>query len=136
LADALGGFFAGFLEPMRQGEMARLCVKLHMREMLEPTGLWDEEVRQNIQPSHQALMAVLCSHLGVPEPDEAIQRLALCLAGLAVHVHLGHDVAAVLAPNLNHGSDAVDHWIAALVMYGLAMVQAEQQRRATSLMQK
>jgi TetR/AcrR family transcriptional regulator, regulator of cefoperazone and chloramphenicol sensitivity len=129
LADALRGFFAGFLEPMRQGEMARLCVKLHMREMLEPTGLWDEELRQNIQPSHQALLLVLCRHLGLAQADQAVQRLAICLAGLAVHVHLGFDVTGVLAPDLNRGADAVDRWTDALVMYGLAMVQAEQQRR-------
>jgi TetR/AcrR family transcriptional regulator, regulator of cefoperazone and chloramphenicol sensitivity len=131
LDAVLRGYMAGFLEPLKQGDMARLCIKLHFREMLEPTGLWAEEITQGIQPEHQALVAVLCRHMAVAQPDSDMQRLAISLAGLAMHVHVGHDVIAVLAPQLSSGPNAVDSWVDALVMYGLAMVQAEKQRRAS-----
>ncbi|HNJ84473.1 MAG TPA: TetR family transcriptional regulator, partial [Piscinibacter sp.] len=36
LRDALRGLYLGFLEPLKQGELTTLCMKLHMREMLEP----------------------------------------------------------------------------------------------------
>ena len=130
LAGVLRVFFAGFLEPLKQGDQARLCIKLHFREMLEPTGLWAEEINQGILPEHLALVAVLQRHLGLAKPDLQLQRLAISLAGLAIHVHVGHDVVDVLAPQLNTGPNAVDDWADALVMYGLAMVQAEAQRRA------
>ncbi len=132
LPQALAGFFAGFLEPLKQGDTARLCMKLHFREMLEPTGLWEEEIAHGIKPMHDALLAVLSRHFGVTEPDDELQRLAVCIAGLGVHMHVGHDVINQLAPRLNHGADAHDRWSERLVMYAVAMIEAERQRRAAA----
>jgi AcrR family transcriptional regulator len=132
LPQALAGFYAGFLEPLKQGDTARLCMKLHFREMLEPTGLWEEEIAQGIKPMHEALLAVLCRHFGLAEPDDELRRLAVCIAGLGVHMHVGHDVIKQLAPSLNAGGGAHDRWSERLVMYALAMVEAESQRRAAT----
>jgi TetR/AcrR family transcriptional regulator, regulator of cefoperazone and chloramphenicol sensitivity len=132
LAQALAGLYAGFLEPLKQGDTARLCMKLHCREMLEPTGLWEEEIAHGIKPMHEALLIVLCRHFGLTEADDDLQRLALCIAGLGVHLHVGHDVIEQLAPQLNDGADALDHWSERLVMYALAMIDAERRRRAAS----
>jgi len=129
LPQALQGFYTGFLEPLKQGDTARLSMKLHFREMLEPTGLWQEEIAHGIKPMHDALLAVLCRHFGLAEADDELQRLALCIAGLGVHMHVGHDVMQQLAPQLNDGVDALDRWCDRLVMYGLAMVDAERRRR-------
>ncbi|HYN60694.1 MAG TPA: CerR family C-terminal domain-containing protein [Rubrivivax sp.] len=129
LAQALGGLYAGFLEPLKQGDTARLCMKLHFREMLEPTGLWQEEITHGIKPMHDALLAVLCRHFALAQADDELQRLAVCIAGLGVHMHVGHDVIQQLAPQLNDGADALDRWCERLVMYALAMIHAEQQRR-------
>ncbi len=129
LRDALRGFYLGFLEPLKQGELTTLCMKLHMREMLEPTGLWAEEIDQGIRPMHEALVAVLCRHVGVAQPDDEIQRLAVCVAALGVHLHVGRDVTDALAPALNHAAGALDRWLDTLVMYAEAMVAAEVRRR-------
>jgi AcrR family transcriptional regulator len=129
LAQALVGLYAGLLEPLKQGDTARLCMKLHVREMLEPTGLWEEGIKHGIQPMHDALLAVLCRHFGVAEADCELQRLAVCIAGLGVHLHVGHDLIQQLAPRLNDGSDALDRWSDRLVMYALAMIDAERRRR-------
>ncbi len=133
LRQALHGFYAGFLEPLKQGDTVRLCMKLHFREMLEPTGLWDDHLAHGIRPLHDALLLVLARHLGVPAsaaPDDAdLQRLAVCLAGLGVHMHVGRDVVDCVAPGLMAGPDSIDRWSDRLVLFGLAMVQAEAQRR-------
>jgi AcrR family transcriptional regulator len=129
LREALRGLYVGFLEPLQQGELTTLCMKLHMRELLEPTGLWAEEIEHGIRPMHEALVRVLCRHLGVAEPDDEIQRLAVCVAALGVHLHVGRDVTDALAPRLNQGPDALDRWLDGLVRYAEAMVAAEQQRR-------
>jgi hypothetical protein len=47
-------------------------------------------------------------------------------------MHVGHDVIRQLAPQLNDGADALDLWSERLVMYALAMVEAERQRRAAA----
>ena len=138
LARALGVFFESFLEPLREGDRARLCMKLHFREMLEPTGLWDEELAHGIQPLHVALMAVLCRHFGIDAAvgaaDTDLQRLAICLAGLGVHLHVGCDVNEQLAPGLMAGPAALDLWADRLTMFGVAMVQAEARRRGVQLL--
>ena len=59
-------------------------------------------------------------------------RLAVCIAGLGVHLHLGRDVTDQLAPGLNDQPDAIDRWSDSLTRFGLAMVDAERQRRAAA----
>ena len=130
LREALRGLYLGFLEPLKQGELTTLCMKLHMREMLEPTGLWAEEIDQGIRPMHEALLQVLCRHLGVAQPDDELQRLAVCVSALGVHLHVGRDVTDALAPSLNASPEALDRWLDTLVMYAEAMVAAEARRRA------
>lgn len=129
LADALRGLYLSFVEPLRQGDLAQLCIKLHAREFLEPTGLWQQEIHEFIAPMHEALVQVLCRHLGLRAPDIEVRRLALSLAGLGVHLHVCTDVMDALAPNLVRGPRAFDLWLDRLVMYGEAMVQAETRRR-------
>ena len=133
LREALLGFFCGFLNPLKEGDLTRLCIKLHMREMLEPTGLWAEEISRGIKPMHDALVAVLCRHLGLKRADDEVHRLAVCVAALGVHLHVGRDVTDAVAPRLNAKPKALDLWADRLTMYAEAMVAAEAQRRAMAL---
>ena len=142
LPEALRGFYAGFVEPLMQGDLVRLCMKLHFREMLEPTGLWPYSAAHGIKPLHDALVQVLCRHLGLSPAEAAaaaddadLQRLAISLAGLGVQLHVGYDMNEVLAPGLMEGQAQLDCWSDRLVMFGLAMVQAEAARRGVDLSQ-
>lgn len=130
LPDALRGYYAGFIEPLRQGDFARRCMKLHMREMLEPTGLWQQEIERSIRPSHEALLKVLQRHLGLKRVDDDLHRLAVALSASGVHLHVGRDITDTLAPRLNAGPRALDTWLDRLVAYGVGMVEAERARRA------
>lgn len=130
LAEALHELYEGFVEPLKQGDCARLCMKLHAREMLEPTGLWQEEIEQGIQPVHEVLLDALRRHFGLARVDDELRRLAVCICGLGVHLHVGHDVINHLAPKLNASAKAIERWPERLTMYALAMVDAEARRRA------
>lgn len=129
LNQALRGFYTDLLEPLKQGDVARQCMKLHFREMLEPTGLWEEKIDHGIKPMHDVLVKVLCRHFGRKRADDDLLRLAVCIAGLGVHLHVGRDVIDVLAPALNADPKALDLWMGRLVMYAEAMVAAEMKRR-------
>jgi len=131
LEQALRSLYASFLEPLKHGDMARQCMKLHAREMIEPTGLWEEEISTGIRPMHDALVSVLCRHFGITTLDTDVQRLAVCIAGLGVHMHVGREVTDVIAPTLNNQADSLDLWADRLVMYAMAMVLAEGKRRRT-----
>jgi AcrR family transcriptional regulator len=129
LKDGLRRMLGGFIDPLKHDETARLCIKLHCREMLEPTGLWEEEIANGIQPMHAALVALLCRRFALERADDEIHRLAISIAGLGVHLFVSRDIIEALAPRLSATHEAVDLWAERLVMYALAMIDAEDKRR-------
>jgi AcrR family transcriptional regulator len=129
LKQALKTMLGSFIEPLKHDETARLCIKLHCREMLEPTGLWEEEIANGIKPMHAALVALLCRRFGLKRPDDEVHRLAVSIAGLGVHLFVGRDVIEALAPQLSATPEAVDLWADRLLMYAEALIDAEDKRR-------
>ena len=130
LRESLAVFYAQLLGPLKQGDMARLCMRLWFREMLEPTGLWTEEINNGIKPAHAGLMLVLARHLKLTEVDDDLARLAFSVAGMALHMIVARDVIDQIRPQLLDSSAAIDTWIARLVDYAEALINAEQARRA------
>lgn len=128
LRQALEGFFAQLLEPLRQGEQAALCVRLWSREMLEPTGLLAAEIDAAIKPVQLALVGLLCRHLGVAEADDDMHRLAFAVTGMGLQMMLGCEVVAAVRPQLLAAPQALDQWSARLVGYAEALVAAEKMR--------
>lgn len=130
LRDALRAFYAHLLAPLKQGDLARLCMRLWYREMLEPTGIWHEEIDNDIRPAHAGLMQVLGRHLGVAEADDDLSRLSFCVVGLALQLMVGRDVIDKISPQLLDTDAAIDAWMERLVDYAAAIVDAERLRRA------
>ena len=132
---AIHGLYATFLEPLAEGELVRLGMKLRFREMLEQTGLLADEINESIQPQFDAILVVLGRHVGAPEPDDDLRRLAVCVTALGVNLFVTDDVYEVVAPSLKFHPDATALWAERLVMFGEAMVLAEARRRAGSVVQ-
>ena len=130
LRDSLQAFYAMLLEPLKQGDLARLRMRLWFREMLEPTGLWREEIDNGIKPVHAHLVRVLGRHMGIAEPGDDIVRLAFGVVALAVQMMVCRDVIDEVAPQLLANEEEIDTWMARLVDYAEAMVHAEQARLA------
>ena len=129
MREALTGLFSGFLEPLKHGEGVRQCVRLHFREMVEPTGLWAEEIDGGIKPYHAALVAVLCRHFGLKRADDDVHRLAFSIVALGVHMFVGRDIMEAIKPKLMTTPKAINLWEERLVDYAEAMVQTEARRR-------
>jgi AcrR family transcriptional regulator len=123
-------FYTGFFEPLKQGDLVQMCIRLHYREMLEPTGLWAEEIETNIKPAHVALIDALVHHLGVEKADDDIHRLAFSIAGLAIQLFVSRDIINAIRPKLIATPAALDQWSTRLADYAEAMVMAEARRRA------
>jgi len=132
LEPALQGLLRGVMASLKLGEAMQRCMKLHFREMLEPTGLWAEEIESDFKPTHAALVAALCQHLGVTEADDDIHRLVFTLMGLGVTPHVVGDVVAAIRPTLLATPEAIDVYCDRLVTYGMAIVEAEAKRRQSS----
>ena len=129
LDQALNGLFSGFIAPLKQNEIAQLCVRLHMREMVEPTGLWAEEIDNGITPHHQAMLTVLQKHLSITTVDDDLQRLAMCIVAMGVHLLVGRDVIDKICPNIIAGDYALNLTQQRLVMFAKSMINAEKDRR-------
>ena len=129
LRESLAGFIGSFLAPMKQGELVQQCMRLHFREMLEPTGVWANEIEQSIKPAHVVLLGVLGRHLGVKAADDYLHRLAFSIAGLAMHLYMARDVVAAIRPRLLQGPKAIDLWAGQMVDQAEAMVRLEAARR-------
>lgn len=129
LRDVLRIFFEDFVAPLKHGDVVQLAMRMHFREMLEPTGLWMEEIDNHIKPSHAGLVAVLLRHLNLSKADDDVHRLAFSLAGLALQLFICHDVIDAIRPKLINTPSAVDQWATRLVDYGEAMVAMEIARR-------
>ena len=129
LRAMLAQFYAMLLGQLKQGEEARAGMRLWFREMLEPTGLWRQEIDNGVRPAHEALVLALGRHLGltpavVAERDR-LDRLAYSVAGLAMHLMVSREVIDVLSPHLMKDEAAIDRWIARLVDYAEAIVNVE-----------
>lgn len=132
LRQSLNGFMSSFLAPMKQGELVQQCTRLHFREMLEPTGVWAEEIDNGIKPAHSALVALLCSHLGLEQADDGLHRLAFSITGLAVQLFVTRDIVQAIRPRLLD-PDGIDAWCEQMVNYAEAMVNIEAAQRSTAL---
>lgn len=128
LHEALRLFLTSYVAPLKQGEIVHQCMRLHLREMLEPTGQWATELERDIKGPHLALLGILARHLGV-KADDDLHRLAFAITGLAMQLFVTHDFVTVIKPSLLRGDASIDRWAERLVGYALAMVEAEAQRR-------
>jgi len=135
LRESLAMFYGMVLCELKQGDLARLCMRLWYREMLEPTGLWHEEIDTGIKPAHAALRTVLGRHMGLDQPDDDLDRLTFSIVGLAVHLMVTREVIDKISPHLLGSPDAIDIWMMRLVDYAEAMFSAEKTRRGAAQLQ-
>jgi TetR/AcrR family transcriptional regulator, regulator of cefoperazone and chloramphenicol sensitivity len=129
LRQSIERFFEGFFEPLKQTDLIQLCIRLHFREMIEPTGLWIEEIDNNIKPAHEALVVALMRYMQVSRADDEIHRLAFSIAGLAIQMFTSHDVINAIRPSLIGSEKELDRWSERMADYAEAMAAAEKKRR-------
>ncbi len=130
LHEALVLFFTDFLAPLKQSELVQLCIRLHFREMLEPTGIWAEEIDKTIHPSHASLIRVLQQHMGIKRTDDDLHRLAFAISGLALQIYVSRDIIHAIRPALIDSPAQLDRWAAQLADYAQAMVETAIAQRA------
>ena len=132
LAEAVRMFFAGFLEPLKQGDASRRVMKLHFREMADPTGAWRCALETEFRPQHDALVKLLARELGLRRADLDTQRLASAIAALGVHFFAFSDGITSIAPQLLASPRAIDALADRLAGYAVSMVEGERARRANA----
>lgn len=129
LREALHLYLQGFTDPLKEGELAQQLMQLHFREMLEPTGLWQEHIHTQIAPMHQGLLDVLGRTLGLMQADDDLHRLAFSVTALGIQMFVGADITRAIRPALADSPAAIDTTHQRLTDFALAMVENERHRR-------
>jgi len=89
-------------------------------------------LESDIRPQHEAMMRLLVRTLGLRRSDVDVQRLAIAIAGLAVHVFAFHDGVKTLAPQLLATPRGIDTMADRLAGYAVSMIEGERRRRAAA----
>ena len=129
LEAMLRAYYDSFVEPLKQGERMQQAMRLYIREMLEPTEQWQTE-RERDARQHAGLVAALGRALGLQQADDDLHRLAIAITGLGIQLMVTRDLAETERPSLLASPEALDAWAARLVVFALALVEAERVRRA------
>ena len=128
LQRALTAFFEHLLGPLfGQSAQMQHCMRLHMREMLEPTGLWQQEVENRLLPMHDAMQQLVLRHLGLATVDIGIQRLLFAIIGMPVYLILGQDVVQKISPDLM--KQPLAETVDVMTRYALSLIDKERQSR-------
>lgn len=133
LAQRLRYFYETFLEPLKHGDEVRLLIKLHYREMIEPTGAWQEAIDNEIRPCHDELLQILVKELGLRRVDLDLQRLAFCVLGIAIHFFACQPVVESISPQVIANTRSIDTLAERLALFAEAMIEAERSRRTALL---
>jgi AcrR family transcriptional regulator len=120
---------APFIGTSPDSEHDRVVMRLHLREMLEPSPVFREIVAQRVLPHHNALAALLARHVGIAKPDEAIHQLAFALVAMANDYCMSREFMHMLAPRVLDRPEAGEKILDRLVGYSVALLQNEVERR-------
>lgn len=116
----------------KDAEHDRAVMRLHLREMLEPSAVFREVVEQSVVPHHNALAELLARHVGIAKPDEAVHHLAFALVAMANDYCMSREFMHMLAPRVFDGPDANERILDRLVGYSTALLRDEIERRKAS----
>lgn len=130
--QALVAYFQNWIEPFCHGELAQQCTQMHLREMLEPTGLWQQQIEGEIGPLHEATVAVLRRALGLARVDNELHRLAIALYGLGLQLYAARDIVEAVRPQLQVTPRNVDQTVQRLADFAESLIEGERRRRAAA----
>jgi AcrR family transcriptional regulator len=127
---ALRRFLAPFVLPAG-GDLDAAVMRLHLREMIEPSDVFREVTAQTVAPAHRALVALLARHGGIAEPDADLDTLAFAIVAMAHDYCLSREFMKLLAAEALDGPQAMERILDRLVGYARALLDHEIARRAT-----
>jgi TetR/AcrR family transcriptional regulator, regulator of cefoperazone and chloramphenicol sensitivity len=128
-AEALRRFMAPFV--LGAGGKAS-GIRLHLRELVEPSPMYAQTVGQFIKPQHDALTRVLARHIGVEPHHEDAHRLVFALVAMAHDYCMSQEFMRILAPGLLDAADALPRALDRLVDWGAALVEHERRRHQSA----
>ncbi|MBB5203516.1 AcrR family transcriptional regulator [Inhella inkyongensis] len=126
LREGLSLFFEGFLGDLVSSQE----IRLHLREMTQPSPVYAQTVVDYIGPNKRALSALLARHIGTQADDEVVLQLGYGLVAMAQDYCMSRAFMKLLTPNYLSDPDALDRIRTRLLDWAEVLVEFERQRRA------
>jgi TetR/AcrR family transcriptional regulator, regulator of cefoperazone and chloramphenicol sensitivity len=132
-AVAMRRFLGAFLTHYVSEAEEALVLRLHLREMLEPSSVFRDILEGSIFPHHQALAALLARHCGLKRPDTDLHQLAFAIVAMAYDYCVSRECMKVLAPDVLARQKASELILDRLVGYSEALLAHEKTRRSNTV---
>lgn len=126
--QAMRMFLAPFVAPST-GDLDRNVMRIHLREMMEPSEVFREITAQAIVPAHNLLAATLARHCGLADADSDIHQLAFATVAMAHDYCMSREFMTMLAPDVLGRPCAMERILDRLVGYSRALLDYEIERR-------
>jgi AcrR family transcriptional regulator len=109
-ARIAAGFYQQMVAPLMAGDDADVL----LRPVLPRDAGTDRHLaarnRDQHQPEHLALVAVLCRHPGLRKAHDSVHRLAYAIAAMCVQMLIGRDIIAQITPHMMATPQAIADW--------------------------
>lgn len=129
-AASMRQFLGAFLTHYVSEAEEALVLRLHLREMLEPSSVFRDILEGTIFPHHQALVGLLGRHCCLKKPDADLHQLAFAIVAMAYDYCMSRECMKVLAPDVLKRPHASELILDRLVGYSEALLAHEIARRA------
>jgi TetR/AcrR family transcriptional regulator, regulator of cefoperazone and chloramphenicol sensitivity len=126
--EAIDRFIGGFLGGLAAGPGMTDVLRLHLREMFEPTAGYAQLIVDSIRPHHDALVRRIAREVGADTPDEELDAVAMAIVAMVHDYVMSRDCMALLSPGLV-APDALPRTRERLVRFACAIVRDEAERR-------
>ena len=130
--QAIRMFLAPIVTPSA-GELDTAVMRIHLREMMEPSDVFREITAQAIAPAHNLLAATIARHCGLAETDADIHQLAFAMVAMAHDYCMSREFMKVLAPGVLDRPRAMELILDRLVGYCRALLDHEVERRRSAI---
>ena len=124
-------FLTGFMRPLDMGDQVELCMRLHFREMLDPTGLWQQELDSEIKPLHSTLIRLLCQAVARPRPTTTSTAWRWPSRPLPLQYYAHRDLIQQMAPQLLNDPECLQATTRRLIDFAHHLIAGETRRRQT-----
>ncbi|MBN8284544.1 CerR family C-terminal domain-containing protein [Zoogloea sp.] len=128
---ALAAFFFNFLHPLKQGALIRLVMRLHFRELVEPSGVMGTEMDDDLADLFRNMNLLISRRLGLDSPDTDTLRLTHAVLGMAMHFFVAQDLVDQVSPELVAKPESIDVLAERLAGWASGAIDAEAHRRNT-----
>lgn len=131
-AHAMRQFLGAFLSHYVSEAEEALVMRLHLREMLEPSSVFRDVLERTVYPHHLALVRVLARHCAARKSDADLHQLAFALVAMAHDYCMSRECMNILAPDVFRRPNAAQKILDRLVGYSEALLAHEIARRTAA----